>query len=69
MRTGTYHLNFYSNVNTFTTSIAIKDDKLIEGTEAFGAQLILGGYHRPYCLKLGKPSVTTVFIKDGMYCL
>ena len=56
-------------MNTFTTSIAIKDDKLIEGTEAFGAQLILGGYHRPYCLKLGKPSVTTVFIKDGMYCL
>ena len=48
-------------------NIAIRDDKLVEGTETFGAQLVLGGYHRLHCLKLGKPSVTTVFIKDGMY--
>ena len=69
MRTGTYHLNFYSSVNTFTMNIAIKDDKLVEGTEAFGAQLVLDSYRRPYCLKLGEPSVATVFIKDGMYTL
>ena len=67
MRTGTYHLNFYSSVNTFTMNITIKDDKLVEGTEAFGAKLVLGGYHRLHCLKLGEPSLTTVFIKDGMY--
>ena len=67
MRTGTYGLKFYPGVNTIIVKIAIRDDRWMEGTEAFGVQLILGGYHRPYCLKLGKPSVTTVFIKDGMY--
>ena len=69
VRTGTYRLNFYSNVNTYIVNVGIKDDKLMEGTEAFGAQLILDGYHRPYCLKLGRPSITTVFIKDGMHYL
>ena len=66
VRTGTYGLKFYPGVNTIIVKIAIRDDRWMEGTEAFGVQLILGGYHRPYCLKLGKPSVTTVFIKDGM---
>ena len=67
VRIGTYRLNFYSSVSTYTVKVAIRDDKLVEGTEAFGVQLILGGYRRPYCLKLGKPSVATVFIKDGTY--
>ena len=69
VRSGTYHLKFYSTVNAFIVNVAIRDDKWIEGTEAFGAQLILDGYRKPYCIKLGKPSVTTVFIKDGMYTL
>ena len=67
VRTGTYGLKFYPGVNTIIVKIPIKDDRWMEGTEAFGAQLVLGGYHRLHCLKLGKPSVTTVFIKDGMY--
>ena len=67
VRTGTYGLKLYPNVSTIIVKIAIRDDKWMEGTEAFGVQLILGGYRRPYCLKLGKPSVTTVIIKDGMY--
>ena len=67
VRTGTYRLKFYFSVSTYTVKVAIRDDKLVEGTEAFGVQLILYDYHRPCCLKLSKPSVATVFIKDGMY--
>ena len=69
VKTGTYRLNFYSNIKYFTVNVPIRDDKWIEGTEAFGAKLFLYGYHKPYCLKLGKPSITTVLIKDGMYHL
>ena len=67
VRTGTYRLNFYSSVSTLTVKVAIRDDKLVEGLEAFGVQLILYDYCRPCCLKLGVPSVTTVFIKDDTY--
>ena len=70
VKTGTAHLSFNSRVNTVIVNVPIKDDKLIEGTEAFGAKLFLHyGYYKPYCLKLGRPSLTTVFIKDGMYHL
>ena len=69
VRSGTYRLKFYSSVNTYTVKVAIRDDKWIEGPEAFGVQLLLDGYRKPYCLKLGKPSIATVFIKDGTYTL
>ena len=69
VRTGIYRLNINPRVHTVIVNVPMKDDKLIEGTEAFGAQLIVHGYYKPYCLKLGKPSITTVLIKDGMYHL
>ena len=56
-------------MNTKTFRIGITDDKLVEGTEAFGAQLFLPDHHNSKCLKLGDTSVTTVFIHDGTYVL
>ena len=69
VRNGTYRLNINPRVHTVMVNVPIRDDKLIEGTEAFGAELFLYGYNKPYCLKLGKLSITTVLIKDGMYNL
>ena len=67
VRTGTYSVVFNAGVNTITVKIPIKDDKLIEGTEAFGVQLIVPDHHIKNGLKLGKPSIATVLIKDGTY--
>jgi len=46
--------------------VRIFDDKLLEGTEAFGVQLSIPNHHKENGVKLGDPSHTTVFIKDGM---
>ena len=49
--------------------VGIFDDKLVEGTEAFGVQLSLPDHHKANGVKLGDPSRATVFIKDGNnYC-
>ena len=65
--TGRYLVVFNAGVNTKTFRIGITDDKLVEGTEAFGAQLFVPDHHKDKCLKLGDTSVTTVYIHDGMF--
>lgn len=65
VRTGLYRLIFYPNKNSIKVKIAIRDDKLVEGTEAFGVQLIVPDHHKRNGLRLGNPSHATVFIKDG----
>ena len=45
--------------------VQIFDDKLLEGTEAFGVQLSIPNHHKTNGVKLGDPSRATVFIKDG----
>ena len=50
-----------------TVKATIKDDKRFEGTEAFGAQLIVPDHHKSKGLKLGSTSRATVFINDGMF--
>ena len=55
-------------MNTRTVKVTIKDDKRFEGTEAFGAQLIVPNHHKRNGLKLGAISLATVFINDGTSC-
>lgn len=66
VHTGRYLVILNAGVNTKTIRIGITDDKLVEGTEAFGAQLFVPDHHKSKCLKLGNTSVTTVYIHDGM---
>ena len=61
-----YLVVFHAGVNSKTFKIAIKDDELVEGTEAFGAKLIIPDHHKSKCLRLGDISVTRVYIIDGM---
>ena len=65
VRTGNYRLIFYPHVNVIRVKIAIRDDKVVEGTEAFGVKLIVPNYHKANGVRLGNPSVATVFIRDG----
>ena len=62
---GTYAVVFNPGVNSRTVRIKIKNDDRIEGTEAFGVQLIVPYHHKSKGLKLGNNSIATVFIKDG----
>ena len=64
VRTGTFRLIFSTGYNSKTIKIGIKDDHIVEGTEAFGVQLIVPDHHKAK-VKLGSPSLATVFIKDG----
>ena len=59
-------LIFNAGVNSLTLKVRLYDDKLVEGTEAFGVQLIIPDHHVANGVKLGNPSLATVFIKDGM---
>ena len=59
-------LIFNAGVNSLILKVRIYDDKLVEGTEAFGVKLIIPDHHVKNGVKLGNPSVATVFIKDGM---
>ena len=63
---GRYLVVFDAGVNTKTLRIGITDDKIVEGTEAFGAQLFVPDHQKSRCIKLGDTSITTVFIRDGM---
>ena len=63
----TYAIVFNHSVNSRTVRIKIRNDNLVEGTEAFGVQLIVPSHHKSKGLKLGNNSVATVFIKDGMF--
>ena len=64
---GVKRLTFRPGVNTLILRVRIYDDKRVEGTEAFGVQLIVPDFHIKNGLKLGRPSLATVFIKDSMY--
>lgn len=59
-------LVFYPDESVSTVIVRIADDKLVEGTEAFGVQLVVPDHHKHNGVKLGNPSLATVFIKDGM---
>ena len=66
MQVGETRLVFYPHEKSKTVRVGIKDDKLIEGTEAFGVKLIIPDHHIKNGLKLGNPSLAVVYIKDGM---
>ena len=66
VKTGVYHLVVYPGVSAVIIKIGIKDDYIVEGTEAFGVQLTVP-YHHKASVKLGTPSLANVFIKDGMF--
>ena len=57
---------FYPHVSAIRVKIPIKDDKLVEGTEAFGVKLVVPDHHKANGVDLGYPSIATVFIRDGM---
>ena len=65
--TGTGIVVFNPGVNSKTIRIKIRNDNLVEGTEAFGVQLSVPNHHKSKGLKLGNNSIATVFIKDGMF--
>ena len=57
---------FYPHVSVIRVKIPIRDDKLVEGTEAFGVKLIVPDHHKANGVGLGNPSIAIVFIRDGM---
>ena len=58
-------LIFNAGVNALILKVRIYDDRRVEGTEAFGVQLVIPDHHLRNGVKLGNPSLATVFIKDG----
>ena len=60
-------LIYYPRESTIAVRVRIVDDKLVEGTEAFGVQLIIPDHHKVNGVKLGNPSLATVLIRDGTY--
>ena len=62
---GVIRLVFYPSDDAKTVRVKIFDDRIVEETEAFGVKLIVPDHHVANGLKLGNPSLTTVFIKDG----
>ena len=67
MNTGVHRLIFYPDNSAIFVRVRIIDDKLVEGSEAFGAQLIVPDHHKLNGVKLGSPSLAKVAIKDGTY--
>ena len=65
MQTGVFFVYVPANQNVILIKIRIVDDKLVEGTEAFGVQLYIPDHHKANGVKLGDPSRVTVLIKDG----
>jgi len=65
VKTGTFLTYVPVNQNVVYIKVRIFDDKLLEGTEAFGVQLSIPDHHKANGVKLGNPSRVTVFIKDG----
>ena len=64
-----HRLIFYPDNSAFFIRVRIVDDKLVEGSEAFGAQLIVPDHHKINGVKLGSPSLAIVTIKDGAFPL
>ena len=69
VRTVVHQLIFYPNNSPIIVRVRIIDDKLVEGNEAFGVQLIVPDHHKTNSVKLGNLSLAKVIIKDGMYVL
>ena len=65
MQTGVFFAYVPANQNVILAKVRIFDDTLVEETEAFGVQLYIPDHHKVNGVKLGNPSHTTVFIKDG----
>ena len=65
MKTGVSRLIFYPYESSALISVKILDDKLVEGIESFGVQLIVPDHHKANGVKLGSPSLITVFIRDN----
>ena len=66
VKVGVSRLIFYPHESAIAVRIRIVDDKLVEGTEAFGVQLVVPDHHKVKGVKLGNPSLATVSIRDGM---
>ena len=58
---------FSSRQSTATVYIKIKDDNIVESTEAFKLQILIS--HNMYLggIGFGNPTKAKVFIKDGTY--
>jgi len=65
LQTGVFYAYAPANQNVVYIKVRIFDDKLLEGTEAFGVQLSIPDHHKANGVKLGNLSRATVFIKDG----
>ena len=65
VQTGVFFAYVPGNQNVIYIKVRIFDDKLVEGTEAFGVQLSIPDHHKANGVKLEDPSRATVFIKDG----
>ena len=67
-------VRFSSKQSTATVYIKIKDDKIVESTEAFQVEILIPHYLYFKVIKFGSPSKAKVYIKDGMraynvYCI
>jgi len=65
VQTGVFFAYVPANQNVILAKVRIFDNMLVEETEAFGVQLYIPNHHEVNGVKLGNPSHTTVFIKDG----
>jgi len=53
------------NSNVATVKIPIKNDKIVESTEAFAVTLNISNYYKNRNVDYGDPSLTKVIIDDG----
>ena len=65
VQTGTFLEIVPPHMSVINVKVYVFDDKLVEGTEAFGVQLSIPDHHKANGVKLGDPSSATIFIKDG----
>ena len=59
-------VRFQPKQSTATVYIKIKDDKIVERTEAFQVAILIPYYLYLKGIRFGSPSIAKVFIKDGM---
>ena len=67
-------VRFSSKQSTATVYIKIKDDKIVESTEAFQVAILIPHYLYLKVVRFGSHSKAKVYIKDGMkayniYCI
>ena len=59
-------MRFSSKQSTATVYIKIKDDKIVENTEAFQVAILIPHYLYLKVVRFGSHSKAKVYIKDGM---